>query len=55
MIYSDAYKKGLSCVLIKQGKVVAYTSCQLKSHEENYPTHDIELATMVFALKIGKH
>ncbi|KAA0048100.1 putative 22 kDa kafirin cluster [Cucumis melo var. makuwa] len=44
VIYSDASKKGLGCVLMQQGKVVAYTSRQLKSHEQNYPTHDLELA-----------
>ncbi|KAL4032854.1 hypothetical protein IC575_005937 [Cucumis melo] len=55
MIYSDASKKGLGCVLIQQGKVVAYASRQLKSHEQNYPTHDLELAAVVFALKIWRH
>ncbi|KAL0551615.1 hypothetical protein IC582_010704 [Cucumis melo] len=55
VIYSDASKKGLGCVLMQQGKVVAYASRQLKSHEQNYPTHDLELATMVFALKIWRH
>ncbi|KAL4030706.1 hypothetical protein IC575_008956 [Cucumis melo] len=40
VIYSDASKKGLGCVLMQQGKVVAYASRQLKSHEQNYPTHD---------------
>ncbi|KAL0537094.1 hypothetical protein IC582_026064 [Cucumis melo] len=55
LIYSDASKKGLGCVLMQQGKVVVYASRQLKSHEQNYPTHDLELATMVFALKIWRH
>ncbi|KAL0539868.1 hypothetical protein IC582_024089 [Cucumis melo] len=55
MIYSDASKKGLGCVLMQQGKVVAYASRQLKSHEQNYPTHDLELAAVVFALKIWRH
>ncbi|KAL4020622.1 hypothetical protein IC575_019403 [Cucumis melo] len=55
VIYSDASKKGLSCVLMQQGKVVAYASRQLKSHEQNYPTHDLELAAVVFALKIWRH
>ncbi|KAL0551627.1 hypothetical protein IC582_010716 [Cucumis melo] len=54
-IYSDASKKGLGCVLMQQGKVVAYASRQLKSHEQNYPTHDLELAAVVFALKIWRH
>ncbi|KAA0053491.1 DNA/RNA polymerases superfamily protein [Cucumis melo var. makuwa] len=52
---SDASKKGLGCVLMQQGKVVAYASRQLKSHEKNYPTHDLELAVVVFALKIWRH
>ncbi|KAL4011676.1 hypothetical protein IC575_028737 [Cucumis melo] len=55
MIYSDASKKGLGCVLMQQGRVVAYASRQLKSHEQNYPTHDLELAVVVFALKIWRH
>ncbi|KAL0553922.1 hypothetical protein IC582_007826 [Cucumis melo] len=55
VIYSDASKKGLGCVLMQQGKVVAYASRQLKSHEQNYPTHDLELAAVVFASKIWTH
>ncbi|KAL0554254.1 hypothetical protein IC582_008171 [Cucumis melo] len=55
VIYSDASKKGLGCVLMQQGKVVAYASRQLKRHEQNYPTHDLELAAVVFALKIWRH
>ncbi|KAA0033145.1 DNA/RNA polymerases superfamily protein [Cucumis melo var. makuwa] len=55
LIYSDASKKGLGCVLMQQGKVVAYASCLLKSHEQNYPTHDLKLAAVVFALKIWRH
>ncbi|KAL0561233.1 hypothetical protein IC582_001655 [Cucumis melo] len=55
VIYSDASKKGLDCVLMQQGKVVAYASRQLKSHEQNYPTHYLELAAVVFALKIWRH
>ncbi|KAL4030883.1 hypothetical protein IC575_009137 [Cucumis melo] len=55
VIYSDASKKGLGCVLMQQGKVVAYASRQMKSHEQNYPTHDLELAAVVFALKIWRH
>ncbi|KAA0062177.1 retrotransposon protein, putative, Ty3-gypsy subclass [Cucumis melo var. makuwa] len=55
MIYSDASKKGLGCVLMQQGKVVAYASHQLKSHEQNYPTHNLELTVVVFALKIWRH
>ncbi|KAL0554620.1 hypothetical protein IC582_008546 [Cucumis melo] len=55
VIYSDASKKGLGCVLMQQGRVVAYASPGLKSHEQNYPTHDLELAAVVFALKIWRH
>nr|GFC04097.1 putative reverse transcriptase domain-containing protein [Tanacetum cinerariifolium] len=51
-IYSDASKKGLGCVLMQHGKVIAYASRQLKPYEVNYPTHDLELAAVVFALKI---
>nr|GFC28965.1 retrotransposon protein, putative, Ty3-gypsy subclass [Tanacetum cinerariifolium] len=45
-IYSDASKKGLGCVLMQHGKVIAYASRQLKPYEENYPTHDLELAAV---------
>ncbi|KAA0063829.1 ty3-gypsy retrotransposon protein [Cucumis melo var. makuwa] len=55
VIYSDASKKGLGCVLMQQGKVVAYASRQLKNHEQNYPTHDLELAAVVFAQKMWRH
>ncbi|KAL0544422.1 hypothetical protein IC582_019537 [Cucumis melo] len=55
VIYSNASKKGLGCVLMQQGKVVAYASCQLKSHEQNYPAHDLELAAVVFVLKVWRH
>jgi hypothetical protein len=55
VIYSDASYKGLGCVLMQNGKVIAYASRQLKVHEHNYPTHDLELAAVVFALKIWRH
>ena len=55
VIFSDASLNGLGCVLMQEGKVVAYASRQLKPHEKNYPTHDLELATIVFALKIWRH
>ena len=55
VMYSDASKIGLGCVLIQDGKVVSYASRQLKPHEQNYPTHDLELAAVVFALKIWRH
>ena len=55
LIFSDASLNGLGCVLMQKGKVVAYASRQLKPHEKNYPTHDLELAAIVFALKISGH
>jgi ribonuclease HI len=55
VVYCDASKQGLGCVLMQEGKVVAYASRQLKKHEENYPTHDMELAAVVYALKIWRH
>ncbi|KAI3672993.1 hypothetical protein L6452_39099 [Arctium lappa] len=55
VVYSDAFKLGLGCVLMQQGKVIAYASRQLKDHEKRYPTHDLELAAVVFALKIWRH
>ena len=54
-VYCDASKDGLGCVLINSGRIVAYGSWQLKNHERNYPTHDMELASIVFALKIWHH
>ena len=51
-VYYDASHQGLGCVLMQDGRVVAYASRQLKNHEKNYPTHDLELAAVVFALKI---
>ena len=55
VIYSDASKKGLGCVLMQNGRVISYASRQLKEYERNYPTHDLELAAVVFALKIWRH
>ncbi|KAI3686378.1 hypothetical protein L1987_80053 [Smallanthus sonchifolius] len=55
VVYSDASGQGLGCVLMQRGKVIAYASRQLKIHEVNYPTHDLELAAAVFALKIWRH
>ena len=55
MIFSDASLNRFECVLMQAGKVVSYASRQLKSHEKNYPMHDLELAAIVFALKIWRH
>jgi hypothetical protein len=55
VVYTEASKKGLGCVLMQQGRVMAYGSRQLKDHEKNYPTHDLELAAVVYALKIFSH
>ena len=53
-VYCDASKMGLGCVLMQDGRVTAYASCQLKKHEVNYPIHDLELAAVVHALKIWR-
>ncbi|KAJ9566000.1 hypothetical protein OSB04_001966 [Centaurea solstitialis] len=55
VVYSDASKMGLGCVLMQRGKVISYASRQLKDHEKNYPVHDLELAAVVFALKLWRH
>ena len=55
VIFIDASLNGLGCVLMQEGKVVAYASRKLKLHEKNYPTHDLELVFIVFALKIWRH
>ena len=54
-VYCDAYKDGMGCVLMQAKRVVAYGSRKLKNHDRNYLTHDMELATIVFALKIWCH
>jgi hypothetical protein len=54
-VHCDASRLGLGCVLMQDGKVVAYASRQLRKHEQNYPTHDLELAAVVHALKIWRH
>ena len=54
-VYCDASRAGLGCLLMHSGRVVAYGSRQLKNHEQNYSTHDMELAVVVFALKIWRH
>ena len=55
VIYSDALERELGCVLMQYGHVIAYASRQLKPYEKNYPTLDLELAAVIFALKIWRH
>ncbi|GJQ98150.1 putative reverse transcriptase domain-containing protein [Tanacetum coccineum] len=55
VVYCNASRIGLGCVLMQRGKVIAYASRQLKIHEKNYTTHDLELGVVVFALKIWRH
>jgi hypothetical protein len=55
LVYCDASYTGLGCVLMQEGRVVAYSSRQLKVHQKNYPTHDLELAAVVHALKTWRH
>nr|GFB39346.1 putative reverse transcriptase domain-containing protein [Tanacetum cinerariifolium] len=55
VIYCDASNKGFGCVLMQKNKVIAYASRQLKIHEKNYTTHDLELGAVVFALKMWRH
>ncbi|WVZ76413.1 hypothetical protein U9M48_024390 [Paspalum notatum var. saurae] len=54
-VYCDAFGNGLGCVLMQEGRVIPYASRQLRKHEANYPTHDLELAAVVHALKIWSH
>ena len=54
-MYCDASRQGLGCVLMQHEHVIAYASRQLKKHEQNYPTHDLDLAAIVFALWIWRH
>jgi hypothetical protein len=54
-VYCDVSGSGLGCVLMQEGQVIAYASRQLRRHEEHYPTHDLELAVVVHALKIWRH
>ena len=53
--YCDASRVGLGCVLMQKGRVVAYASRQLKKHEHNYPTHDLEVVVVIFTLKTWRH
>ena len=52
VIFSDASKNGKGCVLMQRGKFITYASRQLKDYEKNYPAYDLELAAVVFVLKI---
>ena len=54
-MYYDASRMGLGCVLMQKGRVIAYASRQLRPYEHNYPTHNLEMAVIVFALKIWRH
>ncbi|KAD7116962.1 hypothetical protein E3N88_04230 [Mikania micrantha] len=55
VVYCDASHQGLGCVLMQRDKVIAYASRQLKVHEKNYTTHDLELGAVIYALKIWRH
>ena len=55
MVYTDASKEGLGCVIMQNDKMIAYAFRKLKPHERNYPTHNLELAAVVFALKKWRH
>ncbi|WVZ49194.1 hypothetical protein U9M48_000571 [Paspalum notatum var. saurae] len=54
-VYCDASGSGLGCVMMQEGRVIAYASCQLRKHEVNYPTHDLELLALVYAPKKWRH
>ena len=54
-VYTDASREGLGCVLMQHQNMIAYVSRKLKIHEQNYPTHDLELAAVVFARKKWRH
>ena len=55
VVFCDISRVGLGCVLMQHERFIAYALRQLKKHEQNYPTHDLEITVVVFALKIWKH
>ena len=55
VVYCDASISGLGVILMQRGHVIGYASRQLKPHETNYPTHNLELGAIVFALKVWRH
>src|SRR4051812_43035671 len=55
VIYCDASRQGLGCVLMQERKVISYGSRQLRAPEDKYPTHDLELAAVIYALKLWRH
>ena len=55
MIYCDASRQALGCVLMQERRMIAYGSRQLRSHEDKYPTHDLELTAVIYALKLWRH
>lgn len=55
VVYSDASRNSLWCVLMQRGQVIAYASRQLKNYKQNYPTHDLKLAAVAFALKLLRY
>jgi len=55
VLYCDASRDGLRCVLMQHGRVIVYAYRQLNRHEQNYPTHDMEMEVVIFALKIWRH
>lgn len=54
-MYSDVSGRGLGCMLMQRDQVIVYTSHQIRLHEKNYQTHDLELVVVIFALKIWSH
>ena len=55
VVYSDASQNDMGCMLMQNERVVSYISRQLKPHKRNYPTHDLKIAAVVFALKMWRH